>query len=139
MAIILISGGFDPLHEGHVSMVKACAELGDVVVALNSDDWLLRKKGYVFMEWDRRREIMMSLKGVTRVINAGYTDDTCLDALKMIGPDVFANGGDRLAANTPEVEYCLNNGIALLFNAGGGKINSSSELVDKARQNRIIM
>ena len=130
--MIMVSGGFDPLHIGHVYMLNACAELGDVVVALNSDEWLKRKKGYVFMPWIQRAGILYAIKGVIDVVQFNDDDDTCLEAIKQMRPTVFANGGDRVPDNTPEVDYCLKHGIALLFNAGGKKVASSSDLVRSA-------
>ena len=93
---IAVSGGFDPVHIGHVRMIQAAAEHGDVWVIINSDPWLIRKKGYIFK------------------------------------PTAFANGGDRKTDNTPEMDVCDQLGIELLWNIGGGKIQSSSELVQKA-------
>ena len=80
--LIAISGGFDPVHIGHVQMIEAAAELGDVMVIVNSDDWLLRKKGYVFMPWDEKAYIMSQFKGVTKVVSVDDTDGTVCEALE---------------------------------------------------------
>ena len=127
--IIAVSGGFDPVHVGHVRMIQEAARHGDVVVIANSDDWLMRKKGYVFMPFNERREILLAFKGVTYVTQAEDNDDTVCDSLLSLRPDVFANGGDRKGDNVPEVALCKELGIEMMWNCGGGKIQSSSELV----------
>ena len=126
---IMVSGGFDPIHIGHVRMILEAAEHGDVIVVANSDDWLMRKKGYIFMPWEERAEIIESIKGVVSVEKVDDADGTVCDALRRIKPDVFANGGDRKGNNTPEVALCEELGIDLIWNVGGGKIQSSSDLV----------
>ena len=131
---IMVSGGFDPIHKGHVRMILAAAEHGDVLVVANSDDWLMRKKGYVFMPWEERAEIISSIRGVTEVVRVDDSDDTVCEALTRCQPDAFANGGDRKGENTPEVRVCIENNIQLLWNVGGEKIQSSSELVANAQQ-----
>ena len=131
---VAVSGGFDPIHVGHVRMIREAAEHGDVIVIANSDEWLLRKKGYVFMPWKERAEIIQSIKGVTAVFQADDDDDTVTESLLRLKPDIFANGGDRKQQNTPEMKVCDDIGIEMLWNVGGGKIQSSSELVAKSKQ-----
>ena len=132
--IIAVSGGFDPIHIGHVRMIQDARKLGNVIVFLNTDEWLHRKKGYSFMSWDERAEILLSIKGVKEVYSAMDDDDTVCEALKFYKPDVFANGGDRKEGNVPEYQICEELGIEMVFNAGGNdKPQSSSWLVDKAR------
>lgn len=126
---IMVSGGFDPIHIGHVRMILEAAEHGDVIVVANSDDWLMRKKGYIFMPWEERAEIIESIRGVVSVEKVDDADGTVCEALRRIKPDVFANGGDRKGNNTPEVALCEELGIDLIWNVGGGKIQSSSDLV----------
>ena len=128
---VVVSGGFDPVHIGHVRLILAAAEYGDVIVVANSDSWLYRKKGFVFMTWEQRREILEALKGVVRVEWVDDTDETVCEALKRIKPTYFANGGDRKDDNVPEVAVCNELGIEMLWNMGGGKIESSSDLVNK--------
>jgi D-beta-D-heptose 7-phosphate kinase/D-beta-D-heptose 1-phosphate adenosyltransferase len=128
--VIAVSGGFDPVHIGHVRMIIGAAQHGDVVVIANSDEWLKRKKGYVFMPWEDRAEILESIKGVINVVAVNDSDDTVCEALSRIKPDAFANGGDRKKGNTPEMDICDSLGIELLWNIGGEKIRSSSEMVD---------
>jgi len=133
---VAVSGGFDPIHVGHIRMIREAAEHGDVIVIANSDEWLLRKKGYVFMSWKERAEIIQSIKGVTAVFQADDDDDTVTESLLRLKPDIFANGGDRKQQNTPEMKVCDDIGIEMIWNVGGGKIQSSSELVAKSKQHK---
>jgi len=133
--LIAVSGGFDPIHRGHVRMIREAAKLGDVVVILNSDDWLLRKKDYKFMDFAERSYIAGCIKGVTLTSGVDDTDGTVCEALRRIKPDIFANGGDRYDTNTPEMDVCKELRIEMLWNIGGGKEQSSSSLVDKANFN----
>ena len=130
--IVAVSGGFDPIHVGHVRMILEAANHGDVIVIANSDEWLLRKKGYKFMTYEERQEILYAIKGVIDVVEADDNDGTVCKTLKKVRPDIFANGGDRKGVNTPEVDLCNKLNIGLLWNVGGEKIQSSSKLVDNA-------
>ena len=132
--VVAVSGGFDPMHIGHVRMIQNSADIGDVLVIVNSDDWLERKKGYVFMPFEERAEILSAIKGVTAVVAVDDTDNTVCEALKKYKPDCFANGGDRKQKNTPEMTVCEELGIEMLWSMGGGKIQSSSWLVSDARK-----
>lgn len=131
---IMVSGGFDPIHIGHVRMILEASEHGDVIVVANSDDWLMRKKGYIFMPWEERSEIIRAIKGVSRVERVDDSDDSVCEAIERCRPDAFANGGDRKGSNTPEVALCDNLGIDLIWNVGGGKIQSSSDLVAASKK-----
>lgn len=133
MPTIAISGGFDPIHEGHIRLIHDAALVGDVVVILNSDEWLIRKKGYAFQPWLARAYILRAITGVYSVVPVDDSDGTVLKALATLKPDYFANGGDRTAENTPEMVYCLDYGIKPLFGIGGEKVASSSELVGAVR------
>jgi mannose-6-phosphate isomerase-like protein (cupin superfamily) len=104
---------------------------GEVVVALNSDAWLLRKKGFVFQTFEDRKEILKGLSSVAGVYTADDSDGTVKEAILKLKPFAFAKGGDRTATNTPEVELCNELGVHLLWNMGGEKTQSSSELVKK--------
>lgn len=129
---VMVSGGFDPIHVGHIRMIREAAEHGDVIVVANSDEWLFRKKGYNFMGFIERKEILMAIKGVVEVVPVDDDDGTVCSALYEHRPDFFANGGDRTSTNTPEKIVCEELGIEMLWNIGGQKIQSSSELVEKA-------
>lgn len=130
---IAVSGGFDPLHAGHIALIHAAAKLGQVWVILNSDDWLIRKKGYRLMPFDARREILRSLKDVYQVVAVNDWDDTVCAALDELRPTFFANGGDRQKDNTPELNVCYAKGIHPLFGVGGGfKLWASSNLIKDA-------
>jgi D-beta-D-heptose 7-phosphate kinase/D-beta-D-heptose 1-phosphate adenosyltransferase len=132
MAKIAVSGGFDPLHVGHLELIRRASKYGDVVVILNSDEWLIRKKGYVFMPWEQRAELLMALKGVTQITWVDDSDDTVCEAIRRLMPDSFGNGGDRVDTNTPEHDLCEELGIKMIYGLGH-KIQSSSALVDKIR------
>ena len=134
--IIAVSGGFDPVHHGHVKMIQDAAKHGNVMVIVNSDAWLTRKKGYVFMPWQERAYIMGCIKGVTAVVSVDDSDGTVCEALSKYKPDMFANGGDRKTNNTPEMDVCNENDIEMLWNVGGEKIQSSSDLVSNAKANK---
>ena len=129
---IAVSGGFDPGHIGHVRMILEASRHGEVIVIANSDEWLMRKKGYVFMPFEERAEILRALKGVAEVVKALDDDDTVCESLREIRPTLFANGGDRKLDNTPEMDVCAELDIDMLWNIGGGKIQSSSTLVSNA-------
>jgi cytidyltransferase-like protein len=140
MKIILVTGGFDPLHSGHIAYFKKARELGDkLVVGINSDAWLARKKGQPFMPWEERATIVAALYDVDRVINFNDDDNSAKDAIRKareIFPNhqiVFANGGDRTKDNIPEMELLdkyLN--LEFVFGVGGeDKINSSSWILQE--------
>ncbi len=134
---ILVSGGFDPPHIGHVRMFKEASKWGNVIVALNSDDWLMRKKGYVFMPWEERAEIIREFESVYGVTPFDDTDNTACSAIRTFRPHAFANGGDRKKENTPEMDLCDELGIQMLWGIGGSdKPQSSSWLVNKLRENQ---
>ena len=132
---VMVSGGFDPIHIGHVRMIQEAArEFGDVIVAINSDDWLLRKKGYVFMPWEERAEIARAIQGVTKVVAFDDSDNTACNAIRTYKPTFFANGGDRTTENTPEQQVCEELGVQMVWGVGGGKIQSSSDLVSDSSE-----
>lgn len=131
---VLVSGGFDPVHAGHIRMIRDAAQYGNVIVVANSDDWLYRKKGFVFMEWERRVEILNAIKGVILVDSVDDSDGTVCEAIRRLKPTYFANGGDRGKSNTPEQQVCEEIGVKLLWGIGGEeKLQSSSDLAKKAR------
>ena len=131
---VMVIGGFDPVHVGHIRMIRAAAEYGDVIIIANSDSWLYRKKGFNFMEFKSRREILDSIKGVLLVDSVDDSDGTVCEAIKRHKPTYFANGGDRGKDNTPEVLLCKELGVKLLWGIGGSeKVAASSELVERAK------
>lgn len=124
----MISGGYDPPHIGHIRLIKEASNYGKVIVALNSDEWLTRKKGKPFMNWKERAEMLEQIKGIARVVYVDDRDGTVCDALLRLQPDFFANGGDRTVPNPLEDEVCRKLRITQLFGIGGGKIRSSSDV-----------
>jgi D-beta-D-heptose 7-phosphate kinase/D-beta-D-heptose 1-phosphate adenosyltransferase len=96
----------------------------------------MRKKGYVFMPFEERLVIMASLKGVANAFGVDDSDETVCEALRKLEPDMFGNGGDRTKENTPEQKVCEELGIEIVFNLGGGKIQSSSDLFTNSIKNR---
>ncbi len=131
--IILISGGFDPIHSGHIKLINEANKYGDVVVLLNSDKWLRIKKGKEFLPFEERKIIMKNIKGVIEVIEFNDSDKTCIEGIKKAQliykkrKIKFANGGDRNDNTTPEKNFCDKNNIETLFGIGGdNKSNSSS-------------
>jgi len=151
-SVIILSGGFDPVHKGHLRMFREASWLGhQVVVGLNSDDWLTRKKGKPFMEFKERKEILEGFKYINQVLAFDDSDDTACGLLQQVrtiyggsgfnydyldsNPTgeseyklYFANGGDRTKENIPEIPVCKQLGVEMLWGIGGGKIQSSSWL-----------
>lgn len=136
--IVLVTGGFDPVHSGHIEYINAARKLGDVLfIGLNSDDWLIRKKGKPFMPWNERHIILSNIRNVDDVFAFDDSDGTAIDAIRRIreeNPDhtiIFANGGDRTKENIPEME-CGIEDIEFEFGVGGtNKLNSSSWILKK--------
>lgn len=145
MKVVAISGGFDPFHIGHVRLLKTARALGDrLVVILNNDNWLKKKKGFVFMNENERKAVLEAMRYVDEVIISSHPknpeDMSVCKELEKLHPDIFANGGDRdkkdagrkSSSLNPEQALCQRLGIKMVFNVGGEKLQSSSELVNKA-------
>jgi len=146
MNVSLITGGFDPIHSGHIALIKSAAHIGVynlVCIGLNSDAWLYRKKGYVFMPFEERKEILENVASVHKVISFDDSDDSSCDAIERcvsqyqyLEKIFFCNGGDRTEQNIPELDYKPRGNVKIefLFGVGGtDKKNSSSELVKTQR------
>lgn len=138
-SIIAVSGGFDVFHYAHLRYIqsaKALLEDSFLVVIVNKDSWLERKKGYVFMKEDERLEIISGIRGVDAVVSWDDGSPSVAGALEILQPDIFANGGDRNSIeNVPEYEICKKIKCKMAFGVGGKKIQSSSELI-KRYENR---
>ena len=138
MKIVLITGGFDPLHSGHIAYFKAAKTLGDMlIVGLNSDDWLVRKKGAAFMPWNERLCIINNLSMVDEVYTFDDEDGSAKHFIQQVRahyPDaelVFANGGDRTKDNIPEMDV-MDSNLSFAFGVGGeNKMNSSSWILQE--------
>lgn len=132
---VVTSGGFDPLHIGHLRCIQESARLarqlrGQLIVIVNGDGFLRRKKGKPFMNHLERMEIIAGLRGVTYVVGWDDGSQTVTGAIEKLQPSLFTKGGDRNEkAVVPEFEMCEQLGCQVLFGVGGGKIQSSSELL----------
>jgi cytidyltransferase-like protein len=136
MNVVLVTGGFDPLHSGHIEYFKAAKALGFLlIVGINSDAWLTRKKGQPFMPVQERKAIIENLYQVHKVIEFDDSDDTAIDAIRKVkemhpqAKIIFANGGDRTKDNIPEMVF---HDVEFVFGVGGeNKLNSSSWILDE--------
>lgn len=137
--IVITSGGFDPVHRGHIEYLERAAKLGDIhICIMNGEHFLIHKKGYSFMNDENRFAVLSSLSCVDLVIRAIDSDDTVtktIEYLRNLFPAefydmVFAKGGDRFKADVPEHKMCINLGIKIVDGLGE-KIESSSKLVEK--------
>lgn len=145
MKIVLVTGGFDPLHSGHISYFKEASTLGDMlIVGLNSDEWLERKKGKAFMPWNERLCIINNLSMVDEVYTFDDSDNSARHFIQQVRahyPEatlIFANGGDRTPANIPETDI-IDNDLIFKFSVGGtDKKNSSSWLLDEWKSPKVL-
>lgn len=135
--VVAVSGGFDPLHIGHVRLIQSARKLGDkLMVILNNDNWLKKKRGHIFMHEKERKEIIEAIEGVDEVVLTGHKpnpkDMSVSKELVKIKPDIFANGGDKTATNILEAPICKAINCEMVFGVGqGGKVQSSSWLLAK--------
>lgn len=127
----MVSGGWDPVHIGHVRLFQEAKKLGTkLIVVLNCDAWLIRKKGKAFMAQDERAELIRGFECVDEVFILESDRNDVVEAIQKFRPHIFANGGDRKEEkDIPEAEICKKLGVEMVFNVGGGKIRSSSELL----------
>ena len=141
--VVLVTGGFDPLHSGHLAYFKAAKALGDtLVVGINSDSWLKRKKGRSFYTWDERFQLIKNLEMVDYVIEFNDDENNSINAIKQATQTfpgakiIFANGGDRTAENIPEMglldDIRYKDNLEFVFSVGGdNKMNSSSWILEE--------
>lgn len=140
VVLVSTSGGFDPLHVGHLRCIQAAAMLkgdkGLFVVIVNGDGFLVRKKGYVFMPIEERLELVAALRGVDFVVPWDDGGQLVTGAIEIIKPNIFAKGGDRSTiVDVPEYDACLRAGCHVVFGIGGHtKVQSSSDLMQKMQQ-----
>ena len=136
LVTVAVSGAFDPIHIGHIRYIREAAKLGDkLVVILNKDDFLLRKKGFVFMPLEDRKEIIESIKDVDEVITSVDDDQTVCKTLGLVRPDIFAKGGQWVRIeDIPEAETCRSLGCKVVINVGGGTIRADRELSWKVKE-----
>lgn len=140
--VVAVSGGFDPLHIGHIRLFLEAKQLGDkLIVILNNDNWIKAKKGYIFMPQHERREIIEAIGCVDKVIYTKHKknpkDVSVARELFYLKPDIFANGGDRNPDNIEraETKICKKINCKEVFNVGfGGKVQSSSWLLSKYKK-----
>jgi len=140
--IVIISGAFGPIHRGHVRLFKGAKAIGHkVILGLNSDQWVVDKRGKVFMDWAERAEVLREFRNVDDVMSFDDSDGTALDLImrvKKLYPEMkiaFANGGGRTEKNTPESGMCSAYGIDMVFNAGGGIVQSSTDIIENVKDN----
>jgi len=137
--VVAVSGGFDPCHIGHIRYFKAAKKLGDILmVILNTDEFLMKKKGHVFMPYIERKEIIEAIKYVDIVVPCIDENNTVANSLRKYCPDVFAKGGDRNPNESPlpldELLACKEINCEVVYGVGGtDKPQSSSWLVNKIK------
>ncbi|MBU0533568.1 MAG: adenylyltransferase/cytidyltransferase family protein [Candidatus Omnitrophica bacterium] len=129
---VCVSGYFNPLHKGHVRYFKEAKKLGDcLIVIVNNDKQVKLKGSKPFMNQEERLEIVSSIRYVDKALLSIDKDKSVIQTLKLVKPDIFAQGGDRTIGNIPEKEICVQLGIKIVEMVGGGKIQSSSKLLKK--------
>ena len=136
MKFVVVTGGFDPIHSGHIDYIREAATLGDVlIVGVNSDEWLTRKKGKAFMNWEERTTVVNALRYVDFVLKFNDDDDSACSLLEDLNKSwigkgdeiIFANGGDRNSTNNRESKV---EGVTFVYGVGGSnKKNSSSDIL----------
>ncbi len=138
MKKVAVSGYFNPMHVGHVRLLKEAKELGDyLVVILNNDEQVKLKGSVPFMSLEDRKEIVKAIKYVDEVFISIDKDRSICKSLEEVNPDIFANGGDRHQGEIPESKICRENNIEMVDNVGGDKIRSSSILIKEASEKNV--
>lgn len=135
--VVVTSGGFDPIHQGHIEYLELASKLGDIhICIMNSDDFLIKKKGYCLLNEKNRLSVLSGLSCIDTVVRSVDTDNTVnetLSVLRKLYPEylynmIFAKGGDRNSKEIPEASICKELGIDIVDELGA-KIESSSKLV----------
>lgn len=143
--IVVISGYFNPIHVGHIRYIKKAKKLGTKLIVIVNSDYQVKLKGsYPFMSEKERLEILSNIKGVDNVLLSVDKDKSVSKTLKLLKPDIFANGGDRNLkdAKNPksslyqDMKTCNDLGIKMVYNVGGSKIQASSDLIKKCLKNK---
>ena len=145
MRVVAISGYFNPIHTGHIDYIKSASELGDILVVIVNNDYQVELKGSVpFQEENERFKIVSNIKNVNRAVLSIDQDSTVCDSLRMVYQTyqddpffdemVFCNGGDRKEGGVPEDLLEQELGIRMIYNVGGEKTQSSSELIQNAKR-----
>jgi len=140
--VVIVSGAFDPIHRGHLSLFEDASKIGRLVVCLNSDEWLVKRKGQAFMCFEDRKHMIGSLIWVTKVISFDDEDGTACDGINKVyaylryqknfkGKILFANGGCEKEQNTAEIDLCNDLNVDLLWNVGGEQLMSSDDMLKK--------
>ena len=132
MTTVCVSGYFTVLHKGHVKLFEAAKKLGDkLIVIVNNNNQQIGKKGKLIHDAEDIKYIVENLRMVDEAVISIDKDGSQCETLRMIKPDIFANGGDRVLDNIPEDKVCEEENIKMEFNVGGGKANSSSNILEK--------
>ena len=126
--VIVLSGGADPVTCGHLKLIQDAAQYGQVVWVLNSDRWVRNKKGYTFMKWADRAEILRSIKGISEVVPVDDADGSVCAAIQQLKPDYFGHGGESYPI--PELQLCIDLNVQLVWGLGGEVQFSSGDIVD---------
>jgi cytidyltransferase-like protein len=130
--VVCVSVYANPIHVGHIRLMEAAKKLGDkLIVIVNNDKQAILKKGKIIVNENDRMEVIRAIKWVDDALLAIDEDKTVCETLRMIKPDIFANGGDRGEGNVPEDEVCKELGIEMVYGVGGGKADSSSDIIKR--------
>jgi cytidyltransferase-like protein len=136
---ILVSGAFNPLHFGHLLLFKAASKYGKVIVALNSDEWIMQNKGYLLFDFETRKSLLEECEYVSKVVSFDDSDGDAVYALFEIRPTYFGNGGSATGGSLPEVEMrvCEYLGIEPVFNLGDTVKNIDDNILVSAQRSII--